>query len=110
MILTCLGCGWEMEVAEGGDVRSMTCPACGKVQGDFFTYARTVRFETVESADFALACEQARRGEVDGALSALEEAFRAGYDDFERVGNEPSLATLRSDPRFAALLEKYRKR
>ena len=110
MILTCLGCGREMEVAEGGDVRAITCPECGKVQGEFFTYARTVRFETVESADFALACERARRGETDEALSALEEAFRAGYDDFERVGNDPGLAALRGDPRLAALVEKYRKR
>ena len=110
MILTCLGCGHEMDIAEGGTVRIIKCPECGKVQGDYITYAPMVRFETVENGDLTSACDQARSGELDGAFRSLEEALRGGYDDFERIGNDPDLAPLRGDPRFAALLDRYRKR
>jgi Flp pilus assembly protein TadD len=41
-------------------------------------------------------------GDRDKALAALERAVRAGYSMHEVV-NEPELAALRSDPRYARI-------
>lgn len=107
--LHCLACGRPYEVAEGGDPAAMTCPACGTPQSSLFTYAKSVRFEAVEDPAFVRATERARGGDAEGALAALEEAFRGGFDDFERVEHDPAFSTLRADARFPALVRKYRK-
>ena len=53
------------------------------------------------------ACGHARLGEKDAALAALEEALRSGID-LELVDSDPALGKLRSDPRFTALVKRYR--
>jgi hypothetical protein len=42
-------------------------------------------------------------GDRTRALSALERAMRAGYSSHE-ITNEPELAKLRSDPRYAEIV------
>jgi predicted nucleic acid-binding Zn-ribbon protein len=108
MKIACLSCGHAYDVAEGTNLRGVTCPQCGKPPAAHFPHEKMLRFEAVESPAFARACEHARRGEADQAFAALEEAFRAGYDDVERVRSERDLAPLRNDPRFADLLKRYR--
>jgi hypothetical protein len=66
-----------------------------------------MRFESLESRAYATACERARAGDPDAALAALEEALVAGMD-LEIVDSDPALGKLRPDPRYAALLKKYR--
>jgi hypothetical protein len=110
MKVTCLQCGHSYDVSEGADVAKIPCPACATPQGAHFPYAKSVRFEAVDHPAYLRACEHARRGDADGALAALEEAFRSGYDDFERPGADPALAGLRSDPRLADLVRRYRSR
>ena len=89
---------------------SLKCPQCGTPQASMFTYAKTVRFEAVENPLYARACDAARKGHLEVALQALEEVFREGFDDFERADHDPALAGLRSDPRFAALVKRFRER
>ena len=55
---------------------------------------------------FNLACLRATEGETSGALDALERAVEAGYADRESLEHDPDLATVRGDPRFAALLKR----
>ncbi|WP_257449492.1 metalloprotease [Archangium lipolyticum] len=46
----------------------------------------------------------AHDGRLQLATEWLERALRAGYDDFETLGQEPVLAQVRSDPRIAEQL------
>ena len=110
MNLTCLACGAGYEVAEGTDLQEKSCPKCGTPQGSIFTYAKTLRFEAVDQPAYAQACDLMREGDAEGALAALEEAFRGGFDDFEPAENDPGLAPLRKDARFGTLVDKYRNR
>jgi non-specific serine/threonine protein kinase len=56
-----------------------------------------------------LSCAYAGLGDKDKALGALEEALKLGFRDFAALENNPTLAPLRTDPRFAALIARYRK-
>jgi len=110
MKLTCLQCGTAYDVPEGTDVRKTACPKCRVPQAAHFPYAQSMRFEVVENPAYARACEHARRGEAALALAALEEAFRTGYDDLERLAADPALAGLRGDPRLAEIVKRHRSR
>ena len=100
-----MSCGHPHEVAEGADLGRVACPRCG------VPHERMVQLRPAsDPAAYARACDCARRGALDDALAALAEAFAGGYDDFERVDHERSLAPLRRDPRFADLLKKARSR
>ncbi len=106
MKITCLQCSHVYEVPEGAQVQEARCPACGTPQAAPFPYARTLRIES-DTRELARAC--AREGLRAQALEALEEAFRAGYDDWAAVEGGADFAPLREDPRFAALVARYRK-
>ena len=97
--ITCWKCGTGYDVADGADLRAVKCPQCGNPP--------TNTFELVGSPAYDRACDLARRGEKDAALAALEEALKGGID-LELVDNDPALGKLRSDPRFAPLVKKYR--
>lgn len=53
---------------------------------------------------YNLACSLALTHQIDEAFEALEKAFRLGYEDLVHPRQDPDLANLRSDPRFAQLL------
>jgi predicted nucleic acid-binding Zn-ribbon protein len=109
MKITCLQCAHVYEVAEGAPVQGGRCPACGTPQAAHFPYAPSMRFEPASRDPLAYARSCAREGLRSQALEALEEAFRTGYDDWAAVEGEADFASLRNDPRFAALAAKYRK-
>ena len=46
----------------------------------------------------------AAAGDSDAALAALATALRTGYRDVAALRANPHLASLRTDPRYAALL------
>ncbi len=48
-----------------------------------------------------------RLGDKEKALAVLEEALANGYRDFAAIGDNPHLASLRTEPRFQELLDKY---
>ena len=50
----------------------------------------------------------ARMGDADQALAWLNKALDLGYDQFDYLSLDPSLASLKKDPRFLKLLEERR--
>jgi len=54
------------------------------------------------------AMARAQLGELDAAFALLEEALSKGYRDLGELTNSRFFAPLRSDPRFATLLQKHR--
>lgn len=54
---------------------------------------------------YNVACLYALEGEKDRAFQCLEDAFRAGFGNREWLEKDPDIASLRDDPRFAALLK-----
>lgn len=99
MIITCWKCGRGYEVADGADLRGVRCPACQNPPTNYFV--------EVGSPAYDRACDLAKKGDVDGALAALEEALRAGTDP-EVVDSDPALKALRRDPRFSPLVRPFR--
>jgi hypothetical protein len=55
-------------------------------------------------ARYNLACAFARSGQPDSALATLQRLVAAGYRQVDPLANDPDLASVRSDPRFAAVL------
>lgn len=105
--LVCLACAAAWEVPEGTSLSGVSCPACGTLQASHFTHAKSIQFRSLESASYQEACDRARRGDREAALLALEAALKEGFD-LELVEHDPALASLRTDPRFAPLLKRYR--
>lgn len=61
-----------------------------------YPHGRTARL--VEARRAALA------GDSDAALAALRRAWQLGFNRYEQLQSDPTLASLRGDPRFTALV------
>ena len=59
---------------------------------------------------YNLACSLALSGRPGEALDALEQAVRLGYDDDAFLESDEDLTSLRSEPRFLALVDVLRRR
>eukprot|EP00850_Spirogloea_muscicola_P020325 SM000212S06918 [mRNA] locus=s212:132647:135750:- [translate_table: standard] len=58
-------------------------------------------------ASYNVACCYSMLGQEEAGLSALGDAFEAGYEDYQAARTDPDLAKLRASPRFLELLNKY---
>jgi tetratricopeptide (TPR) repeat protein len=52
------------------------------------------------------ACVLSRSGDLEGALTQLNAAVTAGFDDLELLASDHDLDPIRSNPKFRALLER----
>jgi tetratricopeptide (TPR) repeat protein len=58
---------------------------------------------------YALAETRAKKGNTAAAFSLLEEALAAGYAMPDQLSSDPDFSSLRSDTRFAALVERAKR-
>lgn len=58
--------------------------------------------------DYQLAVLTMRRGDPDGAVRKLRDAFQNGFRDFALLEAASDLSALRNDPRYSALVTRYR--
>jgi non-specific serine/threonine protein kinase len=79
-------------------------------QGDYGRALAELRSAPgIPGVDIQTSAVYAARGEKEKALATLEKALAAGYRDFAAIDANPYLASLRSDPRFQQLVQRYRK-
>ncbi|KAK3126474.1 hypothetical protein QOZ80_7AG0557150 [Eleusine coracana subsp. coracana] len=58
-------------------------------------------------ASYNVACCYSKLDRIQASLSAVEEALKAGYEDFKRIRTDPDLANLRKTEEFDRLLKNY---
>jgi tetratricopeptide (TPR) repeat protein len=58
---------------------------------------------------FWIGAAYAARGDKEKALAMLQKAFDAGFRDFSAIDASPYFSSLRTDPRFKQLTQRYRK-
>lgn len=58
--------------------------------------------------DYNRCIARMRQGDADGAVRSLRDAFEHGFRDFALLESAPDLAPLRNDPRYIALVTRYR--
>lgn len=57
---------------------------------------------------YNMAVLRLKQGRTDDALKELEASFLNGFSYFDEMQKDPDLDTIRNDPRFTALVKKYR--
>jgi hypothetical protein len=58
---------------------------------------------------FWLSSAYAAHGDKEKALGTLQKALAAGYRDFAAIDSSPYFSSLRTDPRFQQLTQRYRR-
>jgi hypothetical protein len=56
---------------------------------------------------YFLSAAYAGKGDKKKALSMLQKTLEFGYRDFSAIQNGPYFGSLRSDPKFQKLIQKY---
>ena len=78
--------------------------ARGSFRAALEAHVKAAGFEAVRAeASYNAGCAHALLGEVDEAFEWLIRARAAGFGDLNRLSADADLASIRSDPRFAAL-------
>jgi eukaryotic-like serine/threonine-protein kinase len=58
---------------------------------------------------FWIGAAYAARGDKDEALATLQKGFDAGFHDFAALDSSPYFSSLRADPRFQQMIQRYSK-
>ncbi|MFG0242065.1 MAG: TPR end-of-group domain-containing protein [Phycisphaerales bacterium JB054] len=77
----------------------------GRTEDALRTFARQAELDFMPGiASYNVACCHAILGDETRAIAAIEKAMEYGFDDVEFMREDPDLANLHGDARFAALL------
>ncbi|KAK7247265.1 hypothetical protein RIF29_42145 [Crotalaria pallida] len=63
--------------------------------------------EEAAVASYNVACCYSKLNQVQAALSSLEEALNAGFEDFKRIRTDPDLANVRKSEEFDPLVKRF---
>jgi len=63
--------------------------------------------EVYRVTQYNIACCYSSMRNVDSALEALERTLESGFDNFDLIRRDKSLAAARADPRFEKIIDKY---
>ncbi|XP_027345917.1 protein MET1, chloroplastic [Abrus precatorius] len=63
--------------------------------------------EEAAVASYNVACCYSKLDQIQAALSSLEEALNAGFEDFKRMRTDPDLAKVRASEDFDLLLKRF---
>ena len=111
---------WEMRFYEDILKRNPNYVEVLMLLGNLYTgtkmYAKGLevdrRLATLKKDDpvvhYNLACSYALLNQADLAFGALDKAVELGYRDVEHMNRDSDLARIRSDPRYARLVERIR--
>ncbi|KAL7597320.1 protein MET1, chloroplastic [Lactuca sativa] len=58
-------------------------------------------------ANYNVACCYSKLNQLQAGLSALEDALKAGFEDFKRIRSDPDLENVRKSEGFEALMQKF---
>ncbi|PQP93777.1 uncharacterized protein Pyn_09987 [Prunus yedoensis var. nudiflora] len=58
-------------------------------------------------ASYNVACCYSKLNQIQAGLSALEDALKAGFEDFKRIRTDPDLANVRASEEFDPLLKRF---
>ena len=96
------------------NVRHLIRQAEQKIAGNALAEAEALLIEAHRQydddpmIDYQLAVLTMRRGDPDGAVRKLRDAFQNGFRDFALLEAASDLTALRNDPRYSALVTRYR--
>ena len=65
--------------------------------------------QKIANDSYFLSAAYAAKGDKAKALATLQKTFDLGYRDFAAIDASPYFASLRTDPRFQQLMQRYRK-
>jgi TolB-like protein len=108
----------EVAIRRAGEIGDKTyedlgmgqlCIAQGKWD-DALTWITKLGRQKTALNYYWMSAAYAGKGDKDKALAALQEAFKLGYGDFAALGASPYFASLRDDPRYKQLIDRYRKK
>ncbi|RDX72302.1 Protein MET1, chloroplastic [Mucuna pruriens] len=63
--------------------------------------------EEAAVASYNVSCCYSKLNQIQAALSSLEEALNAGFEDFKRIRTDPDLANVRASEEFDLLLKRF---
>lgn len=72
-------------------------------------FEKSWKYGELPSAAYNLACVDLKEGKKDAAFAQLEKAVAVGYDDEKDLLNDPDLAPIRGEARFAKIVESARR-
>ncbi|KAF6139347.1 hypothetical protein GIB67_021557 [Kingdonia uniflora] len=58
-------------------------------------------------ASYNVACCYSKLNQIKAGLSALEDAMKAGFEDFKRINSDPDIANLRKSEKFEPLVKRF---
>ena len=70
-------------------------------------FVRAHQEEPNDTALYNAACSYALAGDAARAAATLQDAIKAGWDDFDHIAEDSDFDPVRQDPRFAAVLARY---
>jgi TolB-like protein/Flp pilus assembly protein TadD len=101
----------EKELSPNGTMADGGLGQAYLAQGDYDQAIAALAKSAVPSAInyYFLSAAYAAHGDKEKALTTLQKTFEMGFHDFAALDSSPYFSSLRTDPRFQQLIQRYRK-